>query len=107
MRLVAQTGDSDSTVGDLRLLMMNTYNLKIERIGRKTRKNLTLSPDLVGVVDELVGVTHRSAFAEQAMWRLLVEEHGVDVVRETVADVQSDLPDDELLGQAREIEIES
>lgn len=85
---------------------MNDANtVKFDRIGRKTRKNMTLSPDLVGVLDELVGKTHRSAFAERAMWGLLVDEYGEERVRAALEDVQQQMDDDERLREPTQVEL--
>lgn len=49
-----------------------------------------LSPELRGVLDELVGNQNKSRFAERALWERLVREYDEDEIRQAVQAVHDD-----------------
>lgn len=59
------------------------------RIAKKQQKNLTVSRELAGVLDDVTEPKEVSAFAEWALWRALVDVHGADEIREKIEDVQA------------------
>jgi predicted small metal-binding protein len=65
------------------------------RIGKKKRKNIMLSRELDGVLDQLVEHGRESHEIEHAVWAHLVREHGEQAIQQAVDDVQEDLDDDE------------
>lgn len=75
----------------------------IDRIGKKQRKNLMLSPELTGVLAELVGPTNVSGFIEAAAWDALVQQYGEETVRSVVTDVQNDLDCADRLNEPKQI----
>lgn len=68
-----------------------------EREGTKQQKNLTLSRELCGALDELLPHRGQSDFAERVLWTALVDEYGKRSVLEAVETVQSDLEPHERL----------
>lgn len=64
-----------------------------------------LSPDLVGVVDQLED--GRSEVAERAMWRYLVDKHGEEAVRSALSEVQDSIDTDDRLIEPTDVEIRS
>lgn len=71
-----------------------------DRIGKKQKKTLTLSRELCGALDELVDDRKQSESIERAVWQALVNEHGEDVVRAAVEDVQDGLDASQKLGDS-------
>lgn len=69
---------------------------------------MTLTPELIGVLDELVGKQNVSPFVEQATWALLLREFGTDEVLEAVEDVHTDPPESaDPLQQSKDYELPS
>ena len=72
-----------------------------DRIGKKKRKNLMLSRELVGVLARVTDDGRESAVVERAVWQYLVDEYGQDEIREAVEDVQTALDDTERLSESK------
>jgi predicted small metal-binding protein len=65
------------------------------RIGKKKAKNINLSRELHGVLDELVEHGRESREIEEAVWAHFVRRHGEQEIQQLVEPVQSDHDDDE------------
>jgi hypothetical protein len=65
------------------------------RIGKKKSKNINLSRELHGVIDQLVEHGRESREIEEAVWAHFVREYGEDEIKQLVDDVQEGLDNDE------------
>lgn len=74
--------------------------IEIERLGRRKRKHMMMSVELIHVVNELADEDPDRSASElvtDAVWAQLVEDHGRDRVLELVDDVQEELEGDDRL----------
>lgn len=71
------------------------------RLGKKKRMHLTLSPEVIYVLQETQGAGDVSQFVERAVWDRLVEECDVDRLRGLIEERQRRLESDERLEFAK------
>ena len=71
----------------------------IERISKKTRRHLTVSRELDEAAPEVLPKYRNfSEWAEEVLWRALVEEYGREQVVEAIQEAQEQFDDDDLVG---------
>lgn len=78
---------------------------EMTRYGRKTRKHLMMSYDLIGALDTLLADdVSASEFVEAATWAALVDEFGRSAVLDAIDATQAEMDDDERLVEPKEVD---
>jgi hypothetical protein len=77
-----------------------------DRIGKKNRKHVMLSSELLGVLNGVTRSRGVSDFVERAVWKALVDEYGIEAVQTEIASVQAGLDADERLLESQSYRLE-
>lgn len=78
-----------------------------DRIGKKKRKRLMMSRELVAVLDDAVGPGETSGYVEEAVWRALIEDYGREAILAAIEDAQQSIDPENQLRQPRPVELDA
>lgn len=87
---------------------MTDETIRFQREGRRKRKHMMMSADLILVVKRLAEAEgeSESSVVERAVWADLVDRYGRERVLELVGDVQEEIDQDDRLESPVAVEID-